>query len=320
MRDAAYHNAREIEQMAEDDPRFAPGTLLQRVKRTTENALQLGELHSIETRQRIIEQHGVAFLVRSVSNLQHKDTVRIAEAEQAGGDKKPINPFLPYEPNLFVADVSRTHICVLNKYNVIDHHLLIVTRAFENQEAILTPADFEAWWACLAEIDGLGFYNSGTAAGASQPHKHMQIVPLPMADQGPAIPMAPLLNTGAARNKTTSLPDLPFVHAFHRFEPSLAARASAAMVLHHHYLRMLERTALATGGGGGSGPPKPYNLLVTGKWMLLVPRLRENFRSISINALGFAGSLFVRDADELQTLKHHGPMSALRHVALPVER
>ena len=34
--------------------------------------------------------------------------------------------------------------------------------------------------AILAEFDGLGFYNGGETAGASQPHKHLQIVPLPL--------------------------------------------------------------------------------------------------------------------------------------------
>jgi ATP adenylyltransferase len=38
---------------------------------------------------------------------------------------------------------------------------------------------------------------------------------------------------------------------------------------------------------------------------------------MSINALGFAGSFLVRDRAELQRLYAHGPMSALREVALP---
>ncbi len=39
----------------------------------------------------------------------------------------------------------------------------------------------------------------------------------------------------------------------------------------------------------------PWNLLVTRRWMLVVPRLCERFEGVAINALGFAGSLFVRD-------------------------
>ena len=29
----------------------------------------------------------------------------------------------------------------------------------------------------LAEVEGLAFFNGGTVAGASQPHKHLQVVP-----------------------------------------------------------------------------------------------------------------------------------------------
>ncbi|NIO40609.1 MAG: phosphorylase, partial [Burkholderiales bacterium] len=39
-----------------------------------------------------------------------------------------MNPFLPYGKDLFVSDISETHLALLNKFNVIDYHLLIVTR------------------------------------------------------------------------------------------------------------------------------------------------------------------------------------------------
>jgi ATP adenylyltransferase len=58
----------------------------------------------------------------------------------------------------------------------------------------------------------------------------------------------------------------------------------------------------------------PYNLLVTDRWMLVVPRSRERFEGISINALGFAGALLVRDPAQLAAVERAGPMSVLRHV------
>jgi len=51
--------------------------------------------------------------------------------------------------------------------------------------------------------------------------------------------------------------------------------------------------------------------------MLLVPRTQEHFGTISVNALGFAGSLFVRDEAEMAMLRATGPMSALKAVAVP---
>jgi ATP adenylyltransferase len=61
----------------------------------------------------------------------------------------------------------------------------------------------------------------------------------------------------------------------------------------------------------------PYNLLLTRAWMLLVPRSKERFETISVNALGFAGSFFVREEAQRQALKRAGPMAALEAVSLP---
>ena len=60
---------------------------------------------------------------------------------------------------------------------------------------------------------------------------------------------------------------------------------------------------------------RPYNLLVTRRWMMAVPRARERWDGVSVNALGFAGSLLVRDAGELARLRAAGPMRVLAAVA-----
>ena len=61
---------------------------------------------------------------------------------------------------------------------------------------------------------------------------------------------------------------------------------------------------------------RPYNLLFTRQWMLLVPRSREFYRGISVNALGFAGALLVRDQRQLLCLRGVGPMAALLRTAV----
>ena len=123
------------------------------------------------------------------------------------------NPFLPYDPELYVGDLPPAHVCLLNKFNVVDHHLLIVTREFEHQETALTPADFAAMWSCLQQIDGLAFYNSGTVAGASQPHKHLQLVPLPLLEQGPRIPVESAVAQARFVEGVGRSAKLPFLHA-----------------------------------------------------------------------------------------------------------
>jgi ATP adenylyltransferase len=61
----------------------------------------------------------------------------------------------------------------------------------------------------------------------------------------------------------------------------------------------------------------PYNLLFSKQWMWLVPRSREHYQDISVNALGFAGSLFVRDSKQLDLVRNVGPMAMLSAVGVP---
>ena len=161
--------------MLEDKILLKPGTLWTSVKERTEYALQCGALLSIPTEFEFVEQDGVRFLVRILSNLNRKKAAKDKQEKQSATSGEEFNPFLPYEEDLFVADISDTHVCILNKFNVVDYHLLIITRGFEEQESLLTLEDFTAMWVCLADFDGLAFYNSSKTAGASQRHKHLQL-------------------------------------------------------------------------------------------------------------------------------------------------
>ena len=266
---------------------FRPGALRAAIERQSAAALEGGALQPLATRNEFVEHAGVRFLVRVLSGIDRRAR---ATREQS------CNPFLPYDRAMWVADVSETHVALLNKFKVIDQHLLIVTRRFEDQETPLTIDDFEALWLCMAEYDALAFYNAGQIAGASQPHKHLQMVPLPLVGGRPGTPIDPLLHR------------LPLAHAVTRIDSLIdrTAREAAATTL-DLYRKMLR----------DAGAEKtPYNLLVTRSWMLLVPRSRERFETVSVNALGFAGALLVRDEDDLRRVTDVGPMNVLQSVGL----
>jgi ATP adenylyltransferase len=300
-------------------PFFPPGSLSALAAARGVSARATGALQPIATELRVVEDGGVRFLVRQMASLRQKEREKAARRAIAAAGTRPANPFLPPDRRLLVADVSPTHVCLLNKYNVVDRHLLIVTRAYEDQEAPLTPADFEAMAICMGEIDGLGFYNGGTIAGASQPHKHLQLVPLPLADVGPRVPIEPLLPSvpGSPLGSPLSAPDLPFRHAVCRL-----ADVSTATMLYEVYLSLMTAAGLVgcrARGAARARPSPPYNLLMTRDWMLVVPRRHESAHGISLNALGFAGSLFVRDDAEMSVVERVGPMRMLRAAALPAE-
>jgi ATP adenylyltransferase len=286
--------------------------LWERVVETSRLALESGTLKPIPTSFTFLEDGGVRFLVRVVQHLANKpQDLRVTTVDASGR-----NPFLPYDPTLFVAEAGAGHVCLLNKFNVVDHHLLIVTRNFVNQDCPLDAADFAAWWRCLTEYDSLGFYNGGVCAGASQPHRHLQLIPLPLDASGPRIPIEPMLVVDGPIPRLR-LPDhrVPFRHAVVGLEDQNDSPSDVVgHQLQRYYLDMLDLTGIA-----GSRQPdgrllNAYNLLLTRQWMLLVPRRHEYFAGISLNAMAFAGAFLTRDRGELERLRRGGPMAALSFV------
>ncbi|MFH7025477.1 MAG: phosphorylase [Heteroscytonema crispum UTEX LB 1556] len=300
--------------MSEGKLMLEPGTLSAKVTARTQHALQCGALLSIPTKSEFVEQNGVRFLVRILSNLVRKDKAKQKQDKVTVNSGKEFNPFLPYEEDLFVADISDTHLCLLNKFNVVDYHLLIITREFEEQESLLTEEDFAAMWACLVQFDGLAFYNGGKLAGASQRHKHLQIVPLPFTANETQIPIEPLLKSASFQGTVGTITDFPFVNALTRFDYScVKSPLEAGKLTLESYYALLHAVGLQSSDERQAGA---YNLLATREWMLIVPRSQESFESISINSLGFAGALLVRNEQQMQILKDYGAMNVLRDVAV----
>ena len=57
--------------------------------------------------------------------------------------------------------------------------MLVITKEPEPQSTRLDLADFKAALLCMKGLnESFMFYNSGPIAGASQNHKHMQVVPI----------------------------------------------------------------------------------------------------------------------------------------------
>jgi ATP adenylyltransferase len=259
-----------------------------------EAALAAGAMHSFECALEYVQHEGVEFVLRIATKFPEGEN---AAGRSEGAKRLPKNPFENPDPELVVRDLTPTHRAMLNKFSVLREHLLVVTKEFEEQRDLLTEGDFEALALCMRDAEVLAFYNGGAEAGASQGHRHLQVVTLPLSPRH-SVPMDSLL---AAES-----PSLPFRHAFARLSPGQAG--SPATML---------RQYLALHRAAGLEAPQPYNLLVTHEWMLVVPRARDRYEGISINALAFAGSLFVRDAAHAHIIAAGPPMAVLRSVAMP---
>lgn len=259
-----------------------------------EAALAAGAMHSFDCELGYVEDAGVEFVMRVATKFPPGET---AAGRGGNAPKLRPQPFLVPEPELVVRDLGGRHRAMMNKFSVLREHLLIVTHEFEEQRSPLEEKDFAALAMVMKDAEVLSFYNGGAEAGASQPHRHLQVVTLPLSPRH-SVPMDVLL--------LKDRPELPFRHAFARLAAGQVARPGAML---ETYLALHQRAGLQF--------PQPYNLLVTHEWMLVVPRSRDKYEGISINSLAFAGSFFVRDAKHAHAIASAGPMAVLKSVAMP---
>jgi ATP adenylyltransferase len=275
---------------------FRPGSLWERVVRTTEAARRLGSLQPIPTRCELLTDPatGVRFQLRTTDAQDRKEAEQASQEQQAATGSAS-NPFAHPDPHLWVAGLTDTHYGLLNKFPVVHHHLLLVTRRYQPQSEPLNAGDCHALAAVLSEFRGLGFFNAGEAAGASQGHKHLQVAPLPLGGDDRDLPLAPLLREAALGAEPRPVSALPFRHA----AVGLTAAGDGDALL-AAYAGLCEALEL--------DPARdPYNLLVTSEWMLLVPRSRGEVDGIPLNALAYAGALMVRNDAQRAELLERGP-------------
>jgi ATP adenylyltransferase len=223
---------------------------------------------------------------------------------RASGPKP--NPFLPWDHRLEVDRIGDSHVVILNKYPVQTSHMLLITQDWQPQTGWLSMED----WQSLARIDatttGLWFFNSGPAAGASQPHRHLQLLP---RAAGKRICARDGWFRRCAQDATTSVQD-PLLRS------SRVAAISSTLTgetLQDLYLALAQDLGLGHPSTDDC-PRGAYNLLLSREWMAIVRRRREGIRGFSVNALGFAGSLLSTEASDRQWIQDSGPEALLQAV------
>ena len=229
------------------------------------------------------------------------------------------NPFRPWDRRLEVEPVADDHVLILNKYPVQRGHLLLISRDWVPQGAWLTANDWRAVAQVDADTTGLWFFNSGPLAGASQPHRHLQLLPRSATEA-----LCPRQHWFETQMRFTN--DQPGNRGRERLvgDPLRAACAvlpredlSADCDPALNLQRLYRRLALSLELGdpeSAAAPAHPYNLLLTPQWMALIRREREHSHGFSINGLGFAGYLLLTDHADAHWLERHGPEALLREV------
>ncbi len=287
-----------------------PQALLAAISARTQSALASGDLSPLQTSEVLVEDGGLRFIVRWAAALAKKDET--AKVILPGGPRDPnFNPFLNPDPALTVGPIGAQHTIVLNKFPVCLHHLVLARKDFAEQLTPLELCDFAVLAELLSTLGGLGFYNGGAPAGASQRHKHVQWVP---ADPGNAslAQLAAGLPADATPGQVYRHPALPMAHALLKVPAGLGAdqTASAASML-AAYNQGREALGLQP---GADGLLPSFNMLVGDGWLLLVPRSQEHFEGVSINALSFGGTIYVRQPEQVELIRSTGALKVLAAV------
>lgn len=217
------------------------------------------------------------------------------------------NPFLPWEPALEVCRLPTGHVLLLNKYPVQPAHLLVITPDWQPQSGWLRQADCQAVVDVSADTTGLWFFNSCGAAGASQPHRHLQLLPRHAGQL--RCPLEPHVMRGLAMGADERA--FPWAHALSPRRDPGSARELLDLVVEHAGRLGLGHPATHV------RPQHPYNLLFTDHWLLTVRRSREHWLGFSINGLGFAGYLLATEGSDLERLQQDGAWQLLKAVAAP---
>ncbi|RKP26510.1 HIT-like domain-containing protein [Syncephalis pseudoplumigaleata] len=298
-------------------------------------ALASGALVFTQTTTEVLYQDGVAFNVRLAPSLASKPT---GNTEAVGVQRAPpSNPFLPYDRALLVEELKE-HVVLLNKYCVIPGHIILATKAFVPQTNPPDVADFTAVWYCMRRAQTrpfITFYNCGKESGASQPHKHLQLLPMESDDIN-SPPIFKLIEQVPSHPDVPfRVPEFKFVHACAHLSldttviaPDAATGtpqtpeqhdAATGRALHRTFLSLANAVNLNLGAVPEDDAFQSYNLILTRHFMLLVPRKHESVQSVPVNSLGLAGLFLAKSHEQMNILKHSSILQLYQALTFPVD-
>ena len=263
----------------------------------SKNAAESGSLIPLKTK--VIKSYGkdeYKFEVRYMLSQSPLHLVKKVPKE---------NPFQPWNKDLEISPIGSQHTLILNKYPVQLGHMLLITNTWAPQKGWLTKEDWKALETVDKDTCGLWFFNSGPQAGASQPHRHIQLL------------RRNIYESYCPRDKwfediLNQKLDLP-LELSNCLAITQRREEDDARILHEKYLTACNLLHIGSPKDNVE-PMLPYNLLISKTWIAAIKRSQEGCNGFSINALGFAGYLLATDETQLLWLDKHGPETLLRLV------
>tara|TARA_B000000557_G_C20711201_1_gene415973 strand:+ start:64 stop:900 length:837 start_codon:yes stop_codon:yes gene_type:complete len=217
------------------------------------------------------------------------------------------NPFIPWDSRLEIQPINDKHTLILNKYPVQIGHMLLITNTWKPQNGWLNKDDFEAIQNVDNDTTGLWFFNSSKEAGASQPHRHFQLLPRHFTES-----ICPRFDWFCSLLNNTKENKSEISHCISIRQRSKNENSSECD-LFSSYKSMIDEMNLGDIDIINK-PLKPYNLLITSEWIALITRKTDRSNGFSINALGFAGYFLGTKRSDVDTLIKFGPEKILKDV------
>ena len=217
------------------------------------------------------------------------------------------NPFIPWDKRLEIQSIFNKHTLILNKYPVQIGHMLLITNKWKPQNGWLNIDDFKAILNVDNDTTGLWFFNSSKMAGASQPHRHFQLLPRHHNES-----ICPRYNWFCSLLNSENNSNSQISHSV-SIKPRKSINESCSHELYNSYKSMIKEMNLGD-VEINSKPVKPYNLLITSKWIALIKRKKDRSYGFSINALGFAGYFLGTKRSDVDSLMKFGPEKILMDV------
>jgi sulfate adenylyltransferase (ADP) / ATP adenylyltransferase len=254
------------------------------------NALAKGSLAPFLVNWYLINEAETEFVISVNQNLGNKPYNR--------GNSTSKSPFLPpFEEGLLVESIkisSDSHRLLLNKFPVLDIHLLITSKDFRNQHGPFTVEDISVSLETLEIVgtDGLAFYNHGANSGYSQEHFHMQVVNLEK------FPLKPVYINGSTES-------LGF-----RVEVIHELRKKTAQEILLEIESILKKLDLSW------NHDQSFNFLWTSDFFVVIPRSKSRIQEngLSGNGLCFTGNLYTKTEEEFKILQSFGVLNLLKEL------
>ena len=217
------------------------------------------------------------------------------------------NPFIPWDTKLEIQKINNKHTLILNKYPVQIGHMLLITNNWKAQNGWLNMDDFVAISNVDYDTTGLWFFNSSKEAGASQPHRHFQLLPRHYYEV-----ICPRYEWFCSLLSNRIIKQSLISHCI-SIRPRNKNTDSDSNDLFNSYKSMIDEMNLGNMNSEDK-PIKPYNLLITSKWIALITRSKDRSHGFNINALGFAGYFLGTKISDIDSLIKFGPEKILRDV------